>query len=252
PRNGTEGAGNRGGRVSLLGKRSYFDKVGVLVSRPGAGSSSRLAVTIKAGGNGSHSHNDIGSYSIGVGSKQPVGDPGGLRYYSKRSFGARRYASNVLNSYGHPVPVVAGHLQLNAAKVKPRVLETYFTDVQDEISIDMASAYAVPGLTALKRTMRYDRAGVGSVEIADQFEFASPNTFEVALTTVGKWKRVSANVIAFISGKEMLKASIETPGAFDLVQERIKENGTEFERIGIRLRDPLQSGTIQVRFVPSR
>lgn len=243
--------GNQGQKkVSSIGKRSYFDKVGVLVSRPGAGSVSRLAITIKAGGNGSHSHNDIGSYSIGVGSDQPVGDPGGLRYYSKWSFDSRRYNSKVLNSYGHPVPVVAGHLQLEASKVTPKVLEIHFADALDEIVIDLASAYAVPGLTGLKRTMRYDRSGAGSVEIADQFEFTSPNIFEVALTSVGKWKLITANVLEFTSGKEVLKATIEAPGAFDLVTEKIKENGAEFERIGIRLRELHQSGTVKVTYVP--
>ena len=38
--------------------RSYFDKVGVLVCRPGDPSPGRLSAAIKAGGNGSHSHND--------------------------------------------------------------------------------------------------------------------------------------------------------------------------------------------------
>jgi hypothetical protein len=228
--------------------RQYFENAGVLVSRPIDKSQSHLAVTIKADGNGPHSHNDIGSYAIALGDQQPVGDPGGLRYYSKRTFGANRYESKVLNSYGHPVPVVAGQLQVDATKVIPKVLSTSFSEKRDEIVIDMAPAYAVPDLKSLKRRMQYDRRGAGSVVIEDAFEFSEPQDFEVALTTQGKWKRLNNNTLVFDTGGRRLQATIDAPGTFDILGERISENGTEFDRIGIRLKEPRKSGAVRILF----
>lgn len=228
--------------------RQYFENAGVLVSRPLAKSQSHIAVTIKADGNGPHSHNDIGSYAIALGDQQPVGDPGGPRYYSKRSFGAHRYESKEFNSYGHPVPVVAGQLQVNATKVMPKVLSKSFSEARDEIVIDMAPAYAVPDLKSLKRRMQYDRRGAGSVMIEDAFAFGGPEVFEVALTTRGDWKRLNDTTLVFDAGGRRLQATIDAPGTFDLLGERISENGTEFDRIGIRLKEPRKSGAVRVLF----
>ena len=46
-------------------RQLYYGDSGVLVSRAGPGQN--FAVTIKAGGNTTHSHNDIGSFAIGMG-----------------------------------------------------------------------------------------------------------------------------------------------------------------------------------------
>jgi hypothetical protein len=63
------------GGGELVGLRTYYADYGVLVSRPAPGGN--MGVTIKAGGNRSHSHNDIGSFSIGLRDTQILGDPGG-------------------------------------------------------------------------------------------------------------------------------------------------------------------------------
>jgi len=235
------------GRQSVQ-RRHYFENAGVLVSRPGGSSQSHLAVTIKGDGNGPHSHNDIGSYAIALGNQQPVGDPGGLRHYSKRSFGAHRYESKVLNSYGHPVPVVAGQLQVDATKVKPKVLSTSFSEKSDEIVIDMAPAYAVRDLKSLNRRMQYDRHGLGRVMIEDVFEFGTPEDFEVALTTHRKWRRLNENTLVFDADGKELQATIEASAAIDIRGEKIAENGISFERISIRMKQPRLSGTVRVLY----
>jgi hypothetical protein len=165
----------------------------VLVARPAAGG--RLAVTIKAGGNGSHSHNDIGSFAIGLGATQPLGDPGGPYFYTSRTFTADRYQSRLLNSYGHPVPVVAGRLQLDATKVHAPVLKTQFTDATDTMTIDLTNAYDSPGLRRLERTMRFSRAGDGAVEIEDRFELNGAAEVEESLPTHGAWKQLDAQTL---------------------------------------------------------
>ena len=120
----------------------YFKNAGVLACRPSRDDG--LGVGIKAGGNFSHSHNDIGSYEIAIGDDEMTGDPGGPLFYDKDTFGPHRFDKKLLNSYGHPVPVIGGQLQIDATKAKPVVLTTSFSTDHDQFVINMAPAYAVP------------------------------------------------------------------------------------------------------------
>src|SRR6185312_12999312 len=108
--------------ASLIGLRTYYPDEGVLVSRPAP--NGHLAVTIKTSGNTGHSHNDVGSFVIGLDATQPVGDPGGPSYYTAETFSSKRLTSRLINSYGHPVPVIGGQQQLDATHVHASVLKT--------------------------------------------------------------------------------------------------------------------------------
>jgi len=72
-----------------------------------------------------------------------VCDPG-AEVYTARTFSARRYDSDVLSSFGHPVPVVAGQLQRTGADARARVLRTEFGEAQDVLALDLRAAYAFP------------------------------------------------------------------------------------------------------------
>jgi hypothetical protein len=63
----------------------------------------------------------VGSFVVAVAGDTPLLDPGS-EVYTARTFSARRYESQVLNSYGHPVPLVAGQLQRTGRKAEARVL----------------------------------------------------------------------------------------------------------------------------------
>jgi hypothetical protein len=232
--------------------RSFFDQAGVLVCRPKFGTACRISAAIKAGGNGSHSHNDIGSFVINSGNQELLGDPGGPRAYNNKVFGPERYTYKILNSFGHPVPVVAGQLQLDATKIHPKVLATHFTETQDEISIDLKPAYAVAGLEKLTRTMRYTRSGDGAVEIEDSVAFKTPMAFAVALPNFGTWKQIDRQTVEFVCNGEKIQATIETPEEFDLTSERVQElDAPAFSRLGIRLRNPVTAATVKVKFTPA-
>jgi len=233
---------------TAIGLQSYFDSVGVLVSRPAPGD--RLAVSIKAGGNGNHSHNDIGSYTIGLAAEQPSGDVGNTQY-SAKTFSKDRYTIAGISSWGHPVPVVAGALQGEADKIKPRVISTRFTDAADEITINLADAYTVPVLRSLTRNLVHDRTRHGAVTITDRFEFTMPSGFEVAITTLGNWKQGPDGSIDLWQKDEHLTAQIESSAAWTLSAESSNEEGLSFTRIGIRLNGPEKSGFITVRFEPA-
>jgi hypothetical protein len=236
---------------SDVGLRTYFDKAGVLICRPAPGSACRLGVGIKGGGNTTHSHDDVGSFAIALGDEQPVGDPGGPSFYERGTFGPKRHTYKLINSFGHPVPLIAGQLQVDATKIHPKILGTHFTDSEDLIRIDLTTAYAVPELKQLVRTMRFNRQGAGSVTIEDRYVFSSPQTFELGLPTHGTFKQVGSDTIAFTSGSQTLRAQIQTPDGFDLTSEVIQENAPPFTRVGIRLKKPVTSGAVTVVFRPA-
>lgn len=227
--------------------RSYFDQVGVLCCRPIEGSACHLGVGIKSGGNGTHSHNDIGSYAIVIDDEELTGDPGGPLVYDNTTFNAQRYTHELLNSYGHPLPVVAGQLQIDATTAHPKVLSTSFSPDHDSIQIDLKPAYAVNELASLTRTMDYHRAGAGQIEVTDAATFTMPSTFEEALITHGTWTQVDSRTFSLNSGSAKLQVTVDAPQAFTVKPETIQDLGVSFTRIGLIFARPITS--TQVRFV---
>ncbi len=235
------------------GDFSFFKHAGVLVCRPAAGSPNRLSAAIKAGGNGSHSHNDIGSCVIAVGDQLLAGDPGGPFAYNNKVFGPERFTYKILNSFGHPVPVVADCLQTDATHLHPRVTATHFTAAGEEISLDLKSAYKVPELLGLLRTMTYARAGQGRVVITDHVRFTRPMPFAEGLPTLGAVKRLDASTLEFERGGQTLRVTVETPDGFNLTTERVEELGAPaFNRLGFELLKPVADATIKIIFCPGQ
>jgi len=237
--------------AELSGLRVWYGDAGILLARPATGGN--LAITIKAGGNSAHSHNDIGSYSIGLGSTQPVGDPGGPYFYTADTFTSKRYESRLLNSFGHPVPSVDGHLQLDATKVKLPPVTTSFSPGEDAISMDITAAYDAPNLKKLTRTMHYVRSGKGAIEIADNFEITSPAEIEESLPTHGTCRQIDSKTLQFDLQDAHLLVTIESPSGFTLTQEKVDEYGDAFTRVGVHLH-LAHSGRIVMQFheMPSK
>ena len=160
--------------MEVGGPRSWFEQAGILICRPLKGSSCRLATAIIGNDNGvNHNHNDVGSYIVVLNGQVLIVDPGG-ETYTARTFGPHRYESNVLNSFGHSVPLVAGKMQDAGAKAKAVTLKTDFTDAQDTLVFDIRSAYSVPSLQKLTRTYVFSRAGAGSLTVTDDVAFSKP------------------------------------------------------------------------------
>jgi hypothetical protein len=208
---------------------TYYADSGVLVSRPGPGQD--LAITIKAGGNTNHSHNDIGSFVIGLDGVQPVGDPGGPRYYTGDTFGPHRLDSRLLNSFGHPVPEAGGHLQLDATKIKVKVLSHAFSPAKDSISIDMTPAYDAPALKSLTRTMVHNRTGKGSIEIIDKFDLAQPTEIIESLPTHGSWEKIDDHTLLFSDDSHRLRLVIDAPASISVSETNVNDYGNPFTRV---------------------
>ena len=214
-----------------------------------------MAVSLKGGHNAEpHNHNDKGTFVVAVGNESLILDPGG-EVYTARTFSKDRYKSNLLNSFGHPVPVVAGKLQRPGRDAKAVIVSHKFTEAADTLAMDLRSAYGVKELKTLRRTFVYTRTGEGSLTVSDDFVFSTPQTFGSALITYGRWKKLSEHELLISAGREAVKVSIATQGVpFDVVAETIQEENhgkSQPTRIGINLINPQANGRVVFTIVPS-
>ncbi len=239
---------------AIMPLRDNFPDAGVVVLRPSdAVSGKGLAIAIKAGQNsGGHGHNDVGSYVVALNTKTPLLDPG-MELYTSRTFGPHRYDSKVLNSYGHSVPVVAGKLQDTGAEARGTITAIQTSDAEDSYDIDFARAYikSVPSLKKLTRHLRYIRLPQPAIEISDEVEFDSPQSFGDALITFGKCQTLSADTLVIYDGAEALQVKINTDShAFTLNNEVLEENlpsGQKARRVGLSLNEPATHSRIAYR-----
>ncbi|MFH1718665.1 MAG: heparinase II/III family protein, partial [Planctomycetota bacterium] len=238
------------------GIRSWFDQAGVLICRPASNSSSRMAVALKGGHNDEHhNHNDVGSFVVVLGDKPLLIDPGG-EVYTARTFSGRRYESNVLNSFGHPVPMVAGKLQQTGRQAAGRVVSHEFTDDADTIVLDISSAYDVPELKKLQRKFVYSRNDSGSLSVSDEVAFSQACDFGTALITFDDWRQLSPSSLLIYSQDQALRVDITAEGAdFKIQPETIKEDlsaRSQPVRLGITLTGPATGAVISLTITPTK
>jgi len=230
--------------------RSWFEVSSLLVCRPGPATRRRLSALLKGGNNGTnHHHNDLGTFTVVLDGRTLVVDPG-TEVYSFRTFSSHRYDSQLLNSYGHPVPRVAGRLQETGPERRTRLLASEFTDETDRIVFDLRMAYDVPGLLRLEREFLFDRRGDGAVTVTDRVEFSAPAAFESALISLGRfahdgWRgRLS-------DGPAALAVEMSCDGApLEIVTDTI-DQPPHPTRIALRCRGDVRQATVRVVLRPA-
>lgn len=240
---------NGGAVIAHEQLRTWFKDAGILIGRPVPGSGCNFGVALKGGNNAeNHNHNDLGSYVVVVGNNAVLLDPGS-ETYTARTFSSHRYDSKLLNSYGHAVPVVAGKLQRPGANAVVKVVETQFTENEDHLVLDISSAYTVPELKKLERTFVYSRQGHGSLEVRDDVEFSSPQTFGTAMITLGKVEKTADGQIEVTDGDSTVHTRIRSSiGSVKTSTEEIHENApVKPTRIAIDLPEPVTSATILIK-----
>ena len=212
---------------------------------------SGLSVAFKGGHNDElHNHNDVGSYYVMLGDEFVAGDAGGEEY-TAQTFSGKRYDSKVLNSYGHPVPVVGGKLQGTGAKFKAKVLSRKITDGgTGEVVLDLAAAYDVPTLKSLTRTFVYDRSA-RSFSVRDQVEFTAPTAFETPFNTYLK----DANpTCAVNNGRAKVGWNVRPEitvkgGAYEFAEEDIPNpNRIAPHRVAVRFKEPVLSADVTMTY----
>jgi len=247
-------------RISAVAKpeesplRTWFGDGGVLICRPAGDWSTGFAAVLKGGHNAEHhNHNDVGSFSVVVGRSMILCDPG-AEVYTARTFSSRRYESQVLNSYGHAVPVLAGRLQQAGARARAVVLEKEFSEARDRLVLDLRPAYAVEGLKQMERTFVFQREGGPGLTVRDRVAFAKPETFETALLAWGEWKQVSANELRIADSGGAVLVRIETGGReFKVRAETLEEDVStprQPVRLGIALIAPVEQAEITLGIRP--
>jgi hypothetical protein len=237
--------------------RGWFPEHVVLVCRPHPDNAlSGIGLAVNGGHNDEpHNHNDVGSYVVSRGTQMPLIDPG-AEVYTSRTFSSRRYESQVINSFGHPVPRVAGVLQSTGRRAKAVLVDQHFSDDEDRLSLDLRSAYAARELERLVRHFRFRREGKGELTVTDEFAFATPQEFETALITMSAWSEISPGELRIGNpGHEVRVSYRAEPAEAELVLEAtvIEEDlGGEPlpTRIGLRFREPTVRGKIVIQITP--
>jgi hypothetical protein len=171
--------------------RTDFPDAGVMIFRPKVGETKQLAVACKGGHNAEHhNHNDIGSFTVMYAGTMPILDPGG-EVYTRRTFSNKRYESKLLNSFGHPVPVINGQLQKIGRNAKGEIIAKKFSDQKDSCTINYVSAYGLKEIKKLERTFEFTRAEQGksnSLTVTDEIKLEPAGTLETALLTYESWQ----------------------------------------------------------------
>ncbi|MEZ5415602.1 MAG: heparinase II/III family protein [Opitutaceae bacterium] len=239
--------------------REWFEDVQFLICRPAADAPVRLAATFQGGHNGvNHNHNDLGTFTVAIGNHYLICDPG-LETYTDRTFSPQRYQSDLLNSYGHPVPVVADTLQMPGkdehragygSHAFARVLATSFSDETDRVVLDLTRAYPAESLRHLHRTFVYARAASGRVEVEDAVEFTTPQFFETAVITYADWSQQADGAVVIKAGDAAIKVTARSDAgdlAFShcLIQEVFQPT-----RLAWRLTRPTRQARVQLEVQP--
>lgn len=234
--------------------RTWWPESSVLVARAaqdrtGLSVKGRLALGIKGGGNGPHSHNDVGSYALFVDGAFVTGDLGGPKAYTADTFGPQRYTRFKLNaSEGHPVPLVGGATQKEATTWRPKVLTASFTPQKDRVAYDLKEGYVLPALMRLERVAELDRTQ-DAATLEDTFQAAAALPFETALILRGPWKQVDPRTLELGEGARRVRVTLESSAPVDVVTSTIQdENADPFTRLAVRLLKPASQGWIRTRF----
>ncbi|MDO4629509.1 MAG: hypothetical protein Q4C70_10030 [Planctomycetia bacterium] len=216
-----------------------------------------FAVAMKGGHNDEeHNHNDVGTYVLIYRGTLPALDLGS-EVYTARTFSKDRYVSDVLNSWGHNVPVVAGKLQNPGRQYEATVLETDFNEKSERLLLDLKKAYTVTECETLTREFVYSREKV-QFSVTDAVKFSSPQSFETALVTIQSWKR-DGNSVIFGEDENAVRAEIVVKVDGKVTDEwTLEEAGFEADfkardvarRLGVKLNSPVKNATIRVTYTP--
>lgn len=260
--------------VSPISNRKWFDQAQIMVWRQEGwktllenvsdGAKLRearealpgFAAAMKGGHNGeAHNHNDVGSYVLIYRGQLPALDLGG-EVYTRRTFSKDRYVSDVLNSWGHNVPIVAGNLQKTGARYAAKVLETK-TGELETLKLDIAGAYDVKACKKLTREFTYSRK-VTLFTVQDDVEFDSPQSFEVPMVTILSWKR-DGNAVILGEGEKAVRAEIEVK-----IDGKVSNDWTLNEgkyeadfaaramarRLAVVLNEPVKNASVKITYTP--
>ena len=139
-------------------------------------------------------------------------------------------------------------------KVRDQLPEDKREDIifaEDSITIDFTSAYGVPALKSLVRTMAFNREK-NTVTITDKAAFSEPTTFEVPVITYRKWAK-DADKMHFSFNKEKgnrtLGLDVTASAPVEFKSEKIENPDKPTpERLAFSFAQPVVEATISAVF----
>lgn len=233
-----------------LADYTYFDDFGMVISR--GKQEVPLSIAIKAGHNSeNHNHSDVGTYTIVLNDKIMTGDIGAPSYIA----GSFAKDNPARSSWGHPLPRINNTLQSNGREFAGTIIATTFKDSFDKVEVDIKSAYEIPSITKLIRTMENDKSGTGTIIIKDEFSASEPVTFGTALMTLSEYEIIGNKTIVLTVENQKLKVDISSDdGYLKIVDElvpvkHLREGGPAY-RIGVDFIKPIRKGEITMKYTP--
>ena len=125
-----------------------------------------VGIAAKAGHNDEpHNHNDVGAFLIYKNGMQIIADIGSGEY-TKQYFSKERYDIFCNSSASHSVPIVNGEYQKPGKMYAAR--DVSFSE--NGLSLDLAGAYGIESLSALRRSIVFDKES-GVTTVSDSFRF---------------------------------------------------------------------------------
>ena len=120
---------------------------------------------------------------------------------------------------------------------------------KDVVMLDMKTAYDIPQLKKLTRTMTYDRQNA-VVTIQDDVEFTSPQAFGTALVSFADIRQSATGQFIFKNNNETLHTSISStdgPLLFNVTTLKTQISPKP-RRLGIDFQSPVTRATITMVF----
>ena len=249
--------------------RDFYPQGGLLVLRPFKQDPHGMAVSIKGGNNAEHhNHNDLGTFEVVLGMEKLCVDPGAQLYGRNSGASRGRYESEMMNSFGHPVPVVAGKLQSTGRNAKAEIIEKDFSIIEDYLKLDLSSAYDVETLEKLTRSYVFKRGKISELVVTDEVSYTQLEKFENALIVdtynqaimnqlSGEWHLSGKNQWIIHKGKRAIQVTVYSPGNEIILKEkpvaahpgRMPE-GYNPIRLGFALKDKVKSAQIIMKITP--
>jgi hypothetical protein len=176
-----------------------------------------VAVTAVAGRNDvAHNHNDIGTFTMLIGTTPVIADPG-APVYNAKTFGPNRYDMLFCRTRGHSLPLINGHEQAAGSQYTGTIAVSGLNGSDEKIvTMDLSRAYPDPTLKRFIRTLHLSPAGI--LRVTDELTFDSkPASIEEAFITFEPVVFASDHATATLGQGDAqlhLKASVE--GKFSL------------------------------------
>ena len=116
---------------------------------------------------------------------------------------------------------------------------------------------ACPGCVGHRATAGHaiSRSAGGSLTVQDTVRFASPQSFETALITLGSWRR-AGDALIVSDGAAVVRIGVAVAGGdFDIHEEIIRENmrtPVPPKRIAVVLHQPVIAAQVTLTITPER